>query len=134
MADAPLTGPLAVANQLKELWGRQPRRRRMLAVSVVLGIAGVIAYSTLVHHVEPWTAVAGSASPEDAQELYAVLSGRNLPVRLRDGKVEVETDRLTEARAIAASAGLPHTGKGLELFDASSLGQSSFAEQVNYRR
>jgi flagellar M-ring protein FliF len=29
---------------------------------------------------------------------------------------------------------MPHTGKGLELFDSSSLGQSSFAEQVNYRR
>jgi flagellar M-ring protein FliF len=29
---------------------------------------------------------------------------------------------------------MPRTGKGLELFDNSSLGQSSFAEQVNYRR
>jgi flagellar M-ring protein FliF len=134
MADAPTTGPAAVARQLGELWNRQPRRRRLLAVSVALGIAGIVAYTTLVPRAEPWTAVAEGSSPEDAQELYAVLSSRNLPVRLHDGKVEVASERLAEARAIAAGAGLPHTGKGLELFDASSLGQSSFAEQVNYRR
>jgi flagellar M-ring protein FliF len=135
MADAPPTsGPLAVAKQLKELWGRQPRRRQMVAVGVVLAIAGVVAFATLGKRAEPWTAVAEGSSPEDANELYAVLTGRNLPVRLHDGKVEVATERLDEARAIAAGAGLPHTGKGLEIFDASSLGQSSFAEQVNYRR
>jgi len=134
MADAPTTGPAAIANQLKQLWGRQPPRRRLLAVTVAFGIAGVVAYTTLVPRAEPWTPVAEAASPEDANELYSVLSSRNLPVRLHDGKVEVATDRVSEARAIAAGAGLPHTGKGLELFDASSLGQSSFAEQVNYRR
>src|SRR3954469_13958398 len=134
MGDDPATGPAAVARQLRELWGRQPRRRQLLAVGVALGIAAVIGYAALAPRSEPWTAVAEGNSPEDAQELYAVLSGRSLPVRLRDGKVEVASDRVTEARAIAAGAGLPHTGKGLELFDASSLGQSSFAEQVNFRR
>jgi len=134
MPDAPSSGPGAVLTQLHELWGRQPRSRKLLALAVAVGVAGVIAFTTLVHHADPWTAVAEGASPDDSQELYAVLSGRNLPVRLREGKVEVATDRLDEARAIAASAGMPHAGKGLELFDGSSLGQSSFAEQVNYRR
>jgi flagellar M-ring protein FliF len=134
MADAPPTGPAAVVIQLKDLWGRQPRGRKTLALAVALGIAGIVAYTTLVHHAEPWTAVAEGVSPDDAQELLVLLEGRNLPVRMHDGKVEVATDRLEDARAVAASAGMPHTGKGLELFDSSSLGQSSFAEQVNYRR
>jgi flagellar M-ring protein FliF len=134
MADAPPTGVVAVLTQAKELWGRQPRGRKTLAVAVLLGIAGVVAYSTLAHHAEPWSAVAEGVSPDDAQELLVVLQGRNLPARLHEGKVEVATERLDEARAIAASAGMPRTGKGLELFDSSSLGQSSFAEQVNYRR
>ena len=134
MADSPPTGPLAVLIQLRDLWGRQPRSRRMLAIMVALGIAGIVAYSTLAHHAEPWTAVAEGSSPDDAQEMLALLEARNLPVRMRDGKVEVATDHLDEARAIAAGAGMPRTGKGLELFDNSSLGQSSFAEQVNYRR
>ena len=135
MADAPPpTGAAAVAIQLKDLWGRQPRGRKTLAVAVALGIAGIVAFTTLAHHAEPWTAVAEGGSPDDAQELMVLLEGRNVPVRMHDGKLEVATDRLDDARAIAASAGMPRTGKGLELFDASSLGQSSFAEQVNYRR
>ncbi|HET7499833.1 MAG TPA: flagellar basal-body MS-ring/collar protein FliF [Kofleriaceae bacterium] len=134
MADAPPTGPAAVATQLKELWARQARGRKTLAVAIALGIAGLIAYTTLAHHAEPWTPLAEGVSPDDAQELMVLLEGRHLPVRMRDGKVEVASDRLDDARAIAASAGMPHTGKGLELFDGSSLGQSSFAEQVNYRR
>lgn len=134
MADAPPTGAAAVLTQLKDLWGRQPRRRKVLALAVALGIAGVVAVSTLGGRSEPWSTVAEGVSPDDAQELLTVLGQRNLPVRLRDGKVEVVSGRLDEARAIAASAGMPRTGKGLELFDGSSLGQSSFAEQVNYRR
>jgi flagellar M-ring protein FliF len=134
MADAPTTGPAAVLNQLKELWGRQTRGRKALAGVVALGIVGAIAYSTLAHRTEPWAALAEGVSPDDAQELMSVLQGRSVPVRMHEGKVEVAPDRLDEARAIAASAGMPRTGKGLELFDASSLGQSSFAEQVNYRR
>ncbi|HET7505998.1 MAG TPA: hypothetical protein VFK02_33490, partial [Kofleriaceae bacterium] len=89
MADAPSTGPAAVVNQLRELWGRQPRRRKLLAAVVAVGIAGAIAYSTLGHRAEPWSAVADGSSPEDAQEIFAVLQGRSVPVRLRDGKVEV---------------------------------------------
>jgi flagellar M-ring protein FliF len=134
MADAPPTGAAAVLTQLRELWARQARGRKLAGVAVALGIAGLVAYATLAHHAEPWTAIAEGSSPEDAQELYSVLQSRNLAVRMHDGKVEVATDRLDEARAIAASAGMPHTGKGLELFDGASLGQSSFAEQVNYRR
>jgi flagellar M-ring protein FliF len=134
MADAPPTGPAAVLHQLKELWGRQPRSRKAIAVAAALGIAGVVAYTTLAHRTDPWAAVSEGMSPDDAQELLVVLEGRHLPARMHDGKVEVTPERLDEARAIAASSGLPHTGKGLEIFDASSLGQSSFAEQVNYRR
>jgi flagellar M-ring protein FliF len=136
MADASSgsSGPAAVLAQGKQLWGRQSRGKKLAALAVVLGIAGAVAFSTLSHHDEPWTAIAEGASPEDTQELYTVLQGRQLPIRLHDGKLEVATGRLDEARAIAAGAGLPHAGKGLEIFDNASLGQSSFAEQVNYRR
>src|SRR5262245_43962743 len=134
MADAPPSGPAAVLTQLKDLWGRQPKRRKGLALVAVLGIAGVVGVSSLAKRAEPWSVVAEGMSPDDAQELLTLLEHRNLPVRLHEGKVEVASDRLDEARAIAASAGMPRTGKGLELFDGSSLGQSSFAEQVNYRR
>jgi flagellar biosynthesis/type III secretory pathway M-ring protein FliF/YscJ len=117
VADAPLTGVAAVLTQAKELWAKQSRGRKAIAVAALLGIAGVVAVSTLSHRTEPWAAIAEGVSPDDAHELLAVLQSRQLPVRLRDGKVEVAIERLEEARAIAASAGIPRTGKGLELFD-----------------
>jgi flagellar M-ring protein FliF len=134
MADVPPTGPAAVVQQLKELWGRQARSRKAIAVAAVVGIAGIIAYSSLANRVTPWAAISEGMSPDDAQQLLVVLESRHVPARMREGKVEVVPERLDEARAIAATAGLPHTGKGLEIFDASTLGQSAFVEQVNLRR
>lgn len=137
MADASSTqgqGPSAVVNQLKELWGNQSRGRRLLATLVVLGILGAVVFTRFIKTEAGWTIVADGASPDDSQELIATLEQRGMPVRLNAGKVEVRSDKVDQARAIAAAAGLPRVGKGFELFDGSKLGQSSFAEQVNFRR
>lgn len=123
-----------VVSQLRDVWGRQPRGRKLLAIVVLLGIAGAVGVTSLLHRTEGWETVADGVSPDDSQELMVALQGRDVPARLTNGKVEVPSDKIEEARAIAASAGLPRTGKGFELFDNASLGQSSFAEQVNYRR
>ena len=135
MADQPSqNGAFAVLAQLKQLWDKQSRGRRSLAIFVVLGVVGVIAATTLMSHTEQWVPVADGASPDDSQELYAALQAGGVSARLKDGKVEVSKADVESARAIAAAAGLPRSGKGFELFDGSNLGQSSFAEQVNYRR
>jgi flagellar M-ring protein FliF len=134
MADARPNPASQVVTQLKELWGKQSKKRKTLAIVVVLGIAGVIAFSQIANRSASWVVVSEGASIDDAQELFGLLSSRDLPVRMREGKIEVAGHRVAEARAIAASVGLPRSGKGFELFDGSSLGQSSFTEQVNYRR
>jgi len=138
MADAPpsspFTGAMQIGRQLTDLWGRQPKSRRLFAIVVVVGVLGWVAFTSLAKHVESWQPAIDGISPDDAHELYAALTARGIPARLKDAKVEVHDDDLDQARAIAASAGLPFSGKGFELFDGSSLGQSSFAEQVNYRR
>ncbi len=134
MADASTQGPGAVLNQLKELWEKQSKGRRMLAVLVVLGIIGAVVVTRFVKTEAGWVVVADGASPDDSAEMIATLEQRGMPVRLTAGKVEVRSDKADQARAIAAAAGLPRVGKGFELFDGSHLGQSSFAEQVNFRR
>lgn len=128
------TGPKAVLDQLKTLWGKQSKGRRMLAIAAIVGVIGVVGVTRFMGGEGAWSVVADGASPDDTQELLAALQARNLPVRLKNGKVEVQTDRADEARAAAAAAGLPRAGKGYELFDGASLGQSSFAEQVNFKR
>ena len=137
MADAPhssATGPAQLARQLGGLWSKQPRGRKLAAIAVVILVLGGVGWTSLAHHAHTWTPLAEGSSPDDAAELYALLQSRDVPARLREGKLEVATDRADEARAIAASAGLPRAGKGFELFDGASLGQSSFTEQVNFRR
>lgn len=134
IAKPPANQALAVVKQLSELWSRQPKRRRVLAIAVVAGVLGLVAIASLTKHVESWSAAVDGLSPDDANELYAALVARGLPARMHEGKVEVHDDDMEQARAIAATAGLPFAGKGFELFDGNNLGQSSFAEQVNYRR
>lgn len=135
MADnTPSSGPFAVLAQLKQLWDKQSKGRRSLAILVVLGVIAAVAVTTLMNHAETWSPLAEGASPDDTQELYSALQAQGISARLKDGKVEVVKSDLEAARAVAAAAGLPRAGKGFELFDGSNLGQSSFAEQVNYRR
>ncbi len=135
MADnTPSSGPFAVLAQLKQLWDKQSKGRRSLAILVVIGVIAVVAVTTLMNHAETWSSIAEGASPDDTQELYSALQAQGISARLKDGKVEVVKSDLEAARAVAAAAGLPRAGKGFELFDGSNLGQSSFAEQVNYRR
>ncbi len=135
MADAiSSTGPFAVLAQAGALWAKQPKGRKTLAIAIVAIVAIGVGYATLFHHGDVWVALADGASPEDSSELYATLQAHDIAARLRDGKVEVTSDRATEARAIAASAGVLRGSGGFDLFNGGSLGDSSFAEQVKYRR
>lgn len=128
------TGPAAVVNQAKALWGKTSRGKKLVAVGVIVAIAVVLGVAMTRKTGPEWMVVTETQSPDDAQELLTNLNARGVESRLTGGKVEVHADKAAEARAIAAAAGLPRTGKGFELFDGASLGQSSFAEQVNYRR
>lgn len=134
MADAATQGPRAVIEQLKTLWAQQSRSRRVLALLVVIVVVAIVIVSRTLTKEHAWVAVADGASPDDHQELLAAIEQRGLPVRIANGRVQVPRELVDRARAIAAATGLPRVGKGFELFDGSHLGQSSFTEQVNFRR
>ncbi|HEX4452418.1 MAG TPA: flagellar basal-body MS-ring/collar protein FliF [Kofleriaceae bacterium] len=123
-----------VAGQLRDLWNKQPKGRRTLAVLVVLGVLGFVGITSLTKHVETWTSAADGISPDEAQQLYSTLVGRGISARFHDGKVEVHDDDVDQARAIGALTLQTGAGKGFETFTDSTLGQTQFAEQVNYRR
>jgi len=38
-----------VVSQLRDVWGRQPRGRKLLAIVVLLGIAGAVGVTSLLH-------------------------------------------------------------------------------------
>jgi flagellar M-ring protein FliF len=124
-----------VVTQLAALWKKQSRTRRLVAIVALIGVLGAIAWTAVLEPAaSPWVEVVPGGSADDAAELTALLGARDIPFKMRGRSVDVPSDRIAEARAIAGAAGLPRAGAGFELFDHSSLGQSAFAEQVNYRR
>ncbi len=135
-APPPTTPTRELGSQLRTQWQRMPRTARLGGVVVAAVVLGLVAWTALRAGDESWKEVATAMPPEDAAELSSVLAGRGIPQRIgADGKsVMVPRERLAEARLAAAAAGLPRGGVGFELFEGVSLGQSSFAEQVNYRR
>jgi len=125
---------LQVLGQLKDLWAKQSKGKKLLALLVVFGIAGAVFFTTMIKTGPQWVELAAGASPDDIHDLRTRLETAGVAVRLTGTKLEVPEESAGEARALAAAAGLPHGGKGFELFDGSSLGESSFTEQVKYRR
>lgn len=137
MADpTPAPSPLvAIASQARALWQRLPGRARVVAIATVVAIVGGLAVLALRPGPGPWQPVVEQIAPADAAELGALLAAHDIPHRFgKRGRIEVPAGELAAARVVAASAGLPRGGVGFELFDGVKLGQSSFAEQVNYRR
>ncbi len=122
--------------QLRAIWHKMPKLARAAAGAGIALVLGAVLWMSLSGSGAPWQAVTQEMTPEDASELSTVLAGRGIPQRIGAGgrTVEVPASRVAEARLAAAAAGLPRGGVGFELFEGVSLGQSSFAEQVNYRR
>lgn len=73
---------------------------------------------------------------EDAGIVMAKLKEAGVEYRVGDGgSLLVPSGKVAELRLQMAAAGLPRTGRiGYELFDKTNLGQTEFAEQVNFRR
>jgi flagellar M-ring protein FliF len=124
-------GPAQLLAQLRELWSRQNKQRRLIAIAVVVGLLGAVGYLTFGRAAEGWSGIGQGA---EAEEITNALQQRGIPTRMTDDKVEVPEDRAAEARGILLAAGLPKSGKGFELFDKSSLGQSSMQETINFQR
>ena len=140
MADAPtndrnpMAGLSQLGGQLRGLWRKQSKRRRAVAVLAIVGVIGFVAFTAIKPTGDSWQDVVPGGAGDDAAEIGSLLAARGIKYRIDGGRVQVPTDRVTDARAVAAAAGLPRSGAGFELFDKTSLGQSAFSEQINYRR
>ncbi|CAN5126234.1 N/A [soil metagenome] len=138
MADAPsspMTSAMTVLKQLKELWTKQPKGRRTLAVLILVGVIGFVAVTSLIHKTETWSTVAEGMSPGNSQTLYTSLISRGINARIKDNKVEVIDDDLAQARAIATISGAMTSTKTFDdLFEGQNIGRSSFDEQIAFKR
>ncbi len=137
MADAisSTTGPLAVLTQARDLWGKQPRGRKTVAMATLAVVVGIVVWATVLHKGEPWVVVSEGVSPTEVSELYSALRARDIPARMSAAnKIEVPSDRATEAASIATAAGIGNGIVGLEIVGDEPLGASSTTEQMNIQR
>jgi flagellar M-ring protein FliF len=96
------SGAKQVLAQLQQLWGKSSKRRKMIAVGVVVAVVAAIAFVTLRQGEPGWVSVSDGMSPESIGDLNQSLAERGIPARLKGGVLEVKEDSAAEARAIAA--------------------------------
>src|ERR1700760_2475900 len=116
-----------VLKQTKELWDKQPKGRRSLAILVVLGIAGFVGVTSLLKKTETWQPVMDSLSAGDSTSLFQKLEARGIEARMNGGKVEVQDADVAQARAIGAvGLGL----QGWDAFNGTIMGETELQQQV----
>ncbi|MFT7622222.1 MAG: flagellar M-ring protein FliF, partial [Myxococcota bacterium] len=122
--------------QVLAVWGDMSSNRRWTTVgllaAVVVGFGLLIASTTQVN----WEPLGRGLTQEDLQTAVAALEEKKIPVRMGENDViEVPAEHLHAARlAVSTKGGSGGVGVGMELFNESNFGQSSFQEKVNYHR
>jgi flagellar M-ring protein FliF len=129
-----------IANQLqrlRELVGQMGNGMKVAAVGLVIAaIAGIIFFATRGEPVSMEVAFTNLETADSAQ-VVDVLRDNGVPYEVSsDGStIRVPSDRVADARLMAASEGLPEGGTvGFELFDSTSFGITNFQQRVNYQR
>jgi flagellar M-ring protein FliF len=121
----------------KNLWATMGSTQRIvIAGGTLAAIVGVGALVKTMGGADYKPLMTGLEA-EDAQAITQQLAVKQVQYRLSpDGKeIDVEADKLDEARMDVASQGSAHSGRmGFELFDKTSWGQTEFDEKVNYQR
>jgi flagellar M-ring protein FliF len=136
MADEDKPEPTGLA-RYRQVYNNLPAQQRRLILVVAAAAMLGLGYVALRNVVQPgWRAVAHGMDPQDQQAAVAALEARAIPYKLGEaGTILVPEDQIHAARLEIATSAMP-SGKtvGFELFDASELGRSTFAERVNYHR
>src|SRR5688572_855589 len=125
-----------IAAQGKDLWNRLTPKRRMLIVAGVVATALAIFAFTRPAKVD-YVVLYSGLSSSDAGEVVAALQAQKIPYKLEGNgtAISVPEGKEHELRLSLAQQGVPKGGGvGFEIFDKERFGQTSFGEQLNYRR
>lgn len=113
-----------------------PRQKMIGAVGVALLIALLIG-GALWTKDPPYSILFANFDDKDGGEIVAALQQQNVPYRYAEGgrAILIPQASVHDVRLKLASQGLPKGGMvGFELMKDVKIGQSQFAEQINYQR
>ncbi len=130
--------PTAVLSELIESFMRLPLLQKLLYPALFAGsIAGIVFVSKWSHSPD-YVVLFSDLSPADSAAVVMRLKEEKVAYELRgDGTTIAITppEQVHELRLTLASEGLPKGGTvGLEIFDATNLGTTTFQEKVKFIR
>lgn len=100
----------------------------ILVLYLFMSMISAPSYSTLMTGIEP----------AQTGKMTSTLSAKGIPYQLQNNgtAIAVQSNKVAEARVALASAGMLGDGSqpGFSLFEKTSLGESSFQQQVTYQR
>src|SRR5689334_12032156 len=103
------------------------------ALTIVAGVVGLFVWASDRTYAPLMT----NLSPEDSANIVRVLREKNVPFKI-DGtgkNISVSPESIDQLRMDLAITGMPQNSiVGYEVFDKSSLGQTSFVQKVNQKR
>ncbi len=103
------------------------------ALVIVAGVAGLFMWAGNRAYAPLMT----NLSPEDSANVLRVLRDKNIPFRVdASGKnISVSPENIDQLRMELAIMGMPQSSVvGYEVFDKTSLGQTSFVQKINQKR
>jgi flagellar M-ring protein FliF len=124
-------------DQFQKIYAALSVRQRLSLLLAAVAVLGGLWWLNQWNRERDFRPLYSNLSPEDAAAIMAKLKESGVPYRLNDSgtAVAVPSAKAAELRLQLAAAGLPKSGRiGYELFDKTTLGQTEFAEHINYRR
>lgn len=103
------------------------------AVAIIAGVAGLFIWAGD----RTYSPLMTNLSPEDSANILRVLREKNVPFKVDStGKnISVSPESIDQLRMELAIMGMPQSSVvGYEVFDKSSLGQTTFVQKVNQKR
>jgi len=126
---------MLVLTQLKALWDKQPKRRKSLAMLVCIGVAGWVGYTTFIKKGDVWSSISEGGSADDMQAMMTRLETRAIPAHIKDGRLEVPSDREMEARGVLAVQALGQVTGGYDkMLAQSGFGHTAMYENVAFKQ
>ena len=123
--------------KLREFWEALDGRQRTRIVVAAVGTIATLWLFVMFANRVRYEVLATRLSPEDSLAIINELKAADVPYRLRSGGsvIEVPSEQVDDLSINFAGKGLmAHGGDGFDLFDQSSLGESSFTLNVRYQR
>jgi flagellar M-ring protein FliF len=130
--------PSAMLSELVESYVRLPLFQKIIYPIVIIGcVAGIVLVSRWAHSPD-YTLLYSDLSPADSAAVVQRLKEQKIAYEIRGDGTAIAIsppEMVYELRLSMASEGIPKGGTvGLEIFDSSNLGTTTFQEKVKFIR